>query len=1262
MLLRLISLFWVFSVALEYPALPKRILWLSPGVSGTTGPALMASGPINSCILQQSSSGIQFNPSTGEVTANLVTKLSNPVFDVICLDSSGYSETTSIGIFLLGGVVATVTLLPPVSPSCAGLGNSFTFLMPTPRLMTTDFVNMTCLSESNFTLFVSGRIDTTVQPSYVYFETRTASTVSPSFMFQLGTTVPSSASGNVATIFINDYGGLPDDETLLNFAFSITFRTAQRVLSFRWGGTSTQRFDIPNNALLPPANVDIGSLAPDLSLDEWQRINQLSIVYDTNVPAAPLDPALLCFTPGLWCQPQASGGPRLSGFSMPQCPGVSSRLVSINETALFDSLSQTFHGVTLLNLCSMESPNITMDITALKPSLRTLSMSSASLPPLTTTLTNLTTLWLFGSWQLLPSNFSILFPSLQRLRLKSPLISHLPTFPSLSQMLDLNFDGCLLLSTLPSDASGLCTFPNLQNLSLADTRLILNDTTRCTFGSIENVNLRNTPIQSLPPTLCSKRVASVKLSGCQQLQNVSAFIRNNCTWTMAELDFSNTSLTRLQSTPASFSLNANIVNLSNTQIISMDPTFFAVNSLDFSHVRSMNSSQIPVAIKSARRIIATNSTIVRPTLNWLNGSTLVVVNLSSNALTNAELSTVQFATSLTAFSARNNLLSDSSVIFNLLAKTLCSKFTELDLDSNRFNSTEEFSRLGEFFDNCSHTSLPISAFSLSFTLTHTHKYIEELTYFFGLLAHAAFIMSRNLLTGSPRRLLDNLRSSLLGFPINVDLSGNLLADPITSWYSTWTGSNAILTRNAFYSVTVPPPSSTPLFVTSDQLDPWLSNPSRISQLIGLYTMSQDPLYRVPIFLQDNSIGGLSREGPISNLASNPIFQPSIFTPLLIVGVSSNRVLIGQPFILTLYTNINNTALTTSTSGVFCDRIDSLNKMVTRTNASHLVTTAYGSTWSCAFDAISDGSPIQYLRLAWPNIIFTNQSSTQVVSLSLSCRAGYLLNSTDLCEPCLPGFRGFLSSISNQSACTECEVASFAPSPASTQCTSCPPDRTTRDVGKSQPSDCLCRRGTYSGGDPTRCFPCPIGAICDDIGVEWPRIQPGYFVLNNSNEVLVTLACSPTTSCVGSISNTSEAQCDAAAGYGGFGCGQCVPGYFRRAGECFKCPNSNSSNALWLAMFVCAMALCALFVMFGKPSKRAVFTPLLVVSFVQLLQVRAYCVDRSNSLSLSLSPKQFPSIGSREILCAIPEFCIRILFRVFILEFGPSNLRAGMCRL
>jgi len=135
---------------------------------------------------------------------------------------------------------------------------------------------------------------------------------------------------------------------------------------------------------------------------------------------------------------------------------------------------------------------------------------------------------------------------------------------------------------------------------------------------------------------------------------------------------------------------------------------------------------------------------------------------------------------------------------------------------------------------------------------------------------------------------------------------------------------------------------------------------------------------------------------------------------------------------------------------------------------------------------------------------------------------------------------------------------------------------------------VCAPGQF-GLDGQFCLPCPVGADCAGYDTDVRRSMPpapeaGFFNLNSSDDLtgnmtdaecptqkqvptrdVCVVACEPQWACVG------ENYC--AVGYASkapmYRCGSCNDGFYRRAGECVKCPDNP-----WI--LIVAFVLMALF--------------------------------------------------------------------------------------
>lgn len=223
-------------------------------------------------------------------------------------------------------------------------------------------------------------------------------------------------------------------------------------------------------------------------------------------------------------------------------------------------------------------------------------------------------------------------------------------------------------------------------------------------------------------------------------------------------------------------------------------------------------------------------------------------------------------------------------------------------------------------------------------------------------------------------------------------------------------------------------------------------------------------------------------------------------------------------------------------------------------------------------------------------------SAEGQSVCLSCTAGKYAeqwNSTDCldcpagsfqtavgsssCKLCAPGY----FSATGARTCTPCPAGSYAALHGESACGLCP-----RRI--SEPNDegskCLCEAGRFAstrevdGRLDYQCPICPIGSVCNTIGVEADDLltRPGWW--RSSNRSLTFYRCLISSVCPGGSTDGESGSSPCAPHRVGPVCGVCEANY-KQAGSsstCVKCPeNSGESWGLSALVVIAVLVFLAL---------------------------------------------------------------------------------------
>eukprot|EP00930_Biecheleria_cincta_P091975 TRINITY_DN816_c0_g1_i4.p1 TRINITY_DN816_c0_g1~~TRINITY_DN816_c0_g1_i4.p1 ORF type:complete len:1626 (-),score=295.71 TRINITY_DN816_c0_g1_i4:39-4916(-) len=189
---------------------------------------------------------------------------------------------------------------------------------------------------------------------------------------------------------------------------------------------------------------------------------------------------------------------------------------------------------------------------------------------------------------------------------------------------------------------------------------------------------------------------------------------------------------------------------------------------------------------------------------------------------------------------------------------------------------------------------------------------------------------------------------------------------------------------------------------------------------------------------------------------------------------------------------------------------------------------------------------------------------------------------DLCQP------GEEAPQTNSDRCTPCSRGSFSELEGTVSCNSCPGGQTTREVGSSNATMCVCDVQEFwpLGSSPT-CSPCPKHVVCSmgttaaDLGLTHDdRAAPGGQVVQLLRGYFSTAAeptsvylCLEDENCPGGPLLAGSKNCR--NGRHGFLCESCEDGYVPRKDGCHKCEASDTILVIILILLALATIPCFL---------------------------------------------------------------------------------------
>jgi hypothetical protein len=191
-----------------------------------------------------------------------------------------------------------------------------------------------------------------------------------------------------------------------------------------------------------------------------------------------------------------------------------------------------------------------------------------------------------------------------------------------------------------------------------------------------------------------------------------------------------------------------------------------------------------------------------------------------------------------------------------------------------------------------------------------------------------------------------------------------------------------------------------------------------------------------------------------------------------------------------------------------------------------------------------------------------------------CEAGAGLDTNNKCTPCEPGssrnryeYKKGISSV--QQKCNACAIGEYQEFAGQKNCTACPENTITLEVGAKDLDSCICKPGytNIEKRNGTACIACPANTICPG-GTKNITALEGFWVHESKAEIDI-LSCKPASACI----NIDDQTCG--AGWGGKVCSMCGKNnndggqkYFLVFGKCTKCINIYQN----LIIFICMLAV------------------------------------------------------------------------------------------
>lgn len=197
-----------------------------------------------------------------------------------------------------------------------------------------------------------------------------------------------------------------------------------------------------------------------------------------------------------------------------------------------------------------------------------------------------------------------------------------------------------------------------------------------------------------------------------------------------------------------------------------------------------------------------------------------------------------------------------------------------------------------------------------------------------------------------------------------------------------------------------------------------------------------------------------------------------------------------------------------------------------------------------------------------------------------CEAGAGLDTNNKCTPCTPGssrdrYENKTGISRVQQKCNACAIGEYQEFSGQRNCTRCPDNTMTLEVGAKGLDSCTCKYGytNYDKNNGTACFSCPPNTICPG-GTKDIFAAEGYWVhekkavlQKKENQTLIEIfSCNPASACI----NIGDQTCG--AGWGDKVCSMCGANnkyedqkFFLMFGRCEKCLNKYQNLIIFVSM-------------------------------------------------------------------------------------------------
>lgn len=171
-------------------------------------------------------------------------------------------------------------------------------------------------------------------------------------------------------------------------------------------------------------------------------------------------------------------------------------------------------------------------------------------------------------------------------------------------------------------------------------------------------------------------------------------------------------------------------------------------------------------------------------------------------------------------------------------------------------------------------------------------------------------------------------------------------------------------------------------------------------------------------------------------------------------------------------------------------------------------------------------------------------------------------------------------------CSRCDMGKYKDKRDLYNCTVCDWGTSTRELGATSISDCMCDPGFYSEDGHYPCGTCPVGGDCPGLNIP-PTAMPGYYSTGDASFIRCSAGC---------LGNN---MCE--KGYSGDLCSSCEDGYYRSALSCYPCGSIYDGQFLqYYAIALVAVLPIIAFLSYLPPAMSKETVVVVFISFMQTM--------------------------------------------------------------